>query len=287
MRRSTFLVSTLGSLFAFTPDSIERIERRTGGRLGVVAVDLRDGRSISHRAHERFAMCSTFKLLAAAAVLARVDDGRERLSRKIPYSKHDLLEYAPITAQHVAAGSMTVDALCAAAIEYSDNTAANLLVAAVGGPRAVTAYARSIGDAITRLDRTEPTLNTAIPGDARDTTSPDAMAKNLRTLLFGRALSPASKHRLSTWLLSSRTGSDLLRAGLPSSWRVGDKTGLGGRHNRFGDSDTRNDVAFAVPPGGAPIIIAAYLTESKVRAAERDAALAAVGRIVAAEFVRT
>lgn len=286
MQRAQFIAASLGSLLAFSPDSLERIERRTGGRLGVMAIDTLTGRSIAHRAGERFPMCSTFKIPAAAAVLSRADAGRENLERRIRYGKRDLLDYAPITREHVAAGWMTVDALCAAAVEYSDNTAANLLIAALGGPHAVTAYARSIGDSMTRLDRTEPALNTGIPGDLRDTTTPAAMAKNVRTLLFGDALSRDSKRRLSSWLLACRTGTDLLRAGFPHAWRAGDKTGLGGAHNRYGDSDTRNDVAFAIPPGRPPIVVAAYLTQAQVRAAQRDAALADVGRLVAADFAR-
>lgn len=179
---------------------------------------------------------------------------------------------------------MTLEALCEAAIEYSDNTAANLLLGTIGGPGGVTRYARSIGDRATVLNRTEPSLNTAIPGDSRDTTTPAAMANNVQSILFGNALTAASEDRLSSWLLACTTGRNLLRAGLPRAWRAGDKTGLGGANNHFGDSNTRNDVAFAVPPGRKPIVIAAYLTQAQVRASQRDAAMAAVARVVAAEF---
>src|ERR1017187_5648785 len=152
---------------------IAALEERDGGRLGVFAIDTADRRRITHRETERFPMCSTFKLLAVAAVLARVDGGREQLDRRISFSKRDLLEYAPVTTAHVHEGSMTVASLCAAAIEWSDNTAANLLLTSIGGPAQVTPYARSIGYSVTRLARNEPSLNSAIPGDVRDTTTPE------------------------------------------------------------------------------------------------------------------
>ena len=177
-------------------DSAERriaaIEARAGGRLGVAALATGSNRRIEHRASERFPMCSTFKLLAAAAVLHRIDQKRDQLNRMVPYTAADLLEYAPVTREHVKEGGMTLSALCAAALDYSDNTAGNLLIRLIGGPAALTRYARSLGDEVTRLDRLEPYLNSARPGDERDTTTPAAMLGNLRALLLGDALSPAS-----------------------------------------------------------------------------------------------
>lgn len=222
-------------------------------------------------------MCSTFKLLAVAAILRRMDDNADRLDRAVPYSEKDLLDYAPITRQHVAEGSMTVAALCAAAIEYSDNTAANLLLKSLGGPAGVTRYARSIGDAVTRLDRDEPTLNTALPGDDRDTTSPAAMLGDMRTVLLGVVLSAMSRERLATWLLANTTGATRLRAALPPSWRVGDKTGSGQR-------GATGDIAIIWPPARVPILVTAYLTETGASPTERDAALRDVGRVMVAEF---
>ena len=260
------------------------VERATGGRLGVMAVDTGSGRTVAHRADERFPMCSTFKFLAVAAVLSRADRGDELLDRHVKYTNGDLLDYAPITRKNVGEGFMTVEDLCAAAIEYSDNTAANLLLKGMDGPHAVTAYARTLGDPVTRLDRTEPTLNTAIPGDVRDTTTPAAMAADLRRVLLGSALTPASKNLLRGWLIKCRTGLTCLRAGLPSSWTVGDKTGSGGPSNATGDNNTRNDIGIAWPPNRKPILVAAYLTGSKVSESASDAALADVGRVVAARF---
>ncbi|HLI96282.1 MAG TPA: class A beta-lactamase [Candidatus Baltobacteraceae bacterium] len=290
MRRAAFLGGTAASLSltfaskAFADDAtpeFERIERSTGGRLGVAAIDTGNGRSIAYRARERFPMCSTFKVLAVSAVLTRADRGQERLTRHVRYGKRDLLEWAPITTKHVAQGFMSISDLCAAAIEYSDNTAANLLLETLGGPAAVTAYARSLGDSLTRLDRTEPALNTGIPGDVRDTTTPAAMLQDLQCILTGNVLSSQSRSKLEAWLVADTTGTNLLRAGFPRAWRAGDKTGLGGPHNRTGESSTRNDVAIAWPPNGAPILIAAYLTGSQVDAARRDGALAAIGHHVA------
>lgn len=258
------------------------IERRSGGRLGVAAVNTGTGRSMHYRDRERFAMCSTFKLLAAAAVLSRVDRGLERLDRRIAYTNADLLDYAPITRKNVESGGMTLDALCAAAIEYSDNTAANLLLKTLGGPGAVTRYARSLGDGVTRLDRSEPALNSAIPGDPRDTTTPGAMVDDMRRILLGTALDASSRQRLTVWLVRSRTGATCLRAGFPASWTVGDKTGSGGAVNAAGDSSTRNDVAIAWRPRAAPLVAAVYLTGSPLPAAQRDAILAAAaGRVIA------
>jgi len=252
---------------------IGAIERRLGGRLGVAALDTGSGRRVEHRANERFAMCSTFKFLAAAATLARVDARQERLDRVVRYTNKDLLEYAPIAKEHVADG-MTIEALMAAAVSYSDNTAANLLLAALGGPKGVTAFARRIGDTVTRLDRNEPALNRVPAGDLRDTTSPASMVHNLRTLLVEtKAMSESSRALLTKWLVENTTGNDRLRAGLPKEWRVGDKTGTG-------PDGATNDIAIAWPPGRAPILIAVYFWGSKADQADLNRAHADIARIV-------
>jgi beta-lactamase class A len=250
-----------------------RIEAQSRGRLGVAVLDTGSGAQAGHRADQRFAMCSTFKLLASAAVLARVDAGAEQLDRRVRYTAEDLVTYSPTTERHVATG-MTLAELCEAAITLSDNTAGNLLLAAIGGPAGFTAYARALGDGVTRLDRTEPALNEAVPGDPRDTTAPAAMLGNLRSLVLGTALSAGSRERLVCWMVGNRTGDARLRAGLPG-WRVGDKTGSGRR-------GSTNDIGVAWPPQGAPVVITAYLTQTAIPAEQRNAALAAVGRAVAA-----
>ena len=252
------------------------IEASVGGRVGVFAVDTGSNRTLAHRADELFAMCSTFKWLLAAAILAQVDRGRLSLDERIPYGPADVLDYAPVCRAHVAEGAMTVDALAAAAVTLSDNTAANLLLPRVGGPAGLTAFARANGDTVTRLDRTEPSLNSNLPGDPRDTTSPRAMVGLMRRLLCdGDALTTASRDRLLGWLRACQTCAHRLRAGLPPTWVVGDKTGSG-------SSNAVNDVAIALPPGRAPVLIACYTSHSAARLAEIEAAHARVGRLVAA-----
>jgi beta-lactamase class A len=257
--------------------AIAALEARTGGRLGVVAVDTGSGRRISYRGDERFAMCSTHKFLTVAAILAMTDRGRLAMDRRVPYGRADLLSYAPITSKHVGAGFMTVDALCAAAIAWSDNTADDLLLKLIGGPPGWTSFARSIGDAVSRLDRFEPELNTAISGDPRDTTTPAAMTRDLNAVLLGKVLRNGSRGRLEGWMLGSKITATLLQAGLPPSWRVGDKSGSG-------DNATRNDIGIILRPQGAPILAAVYDTQSTQAPATRDKLIAETGRIIAQTF---
>ncbi len=249
------------------------IEVSVVGRLGVAVLDTTTGALDGHRLDERFAMCSTFKFLAVALVLARVDAGQQRLDDRIAVTRPSLLDWSPVTSKHVGS-DMSVAELCDAAITLSDNAAANLLLASAGGPAAVTAFARRIGDAVTRLDRTEPTLNEGTPGDPRDTSTPRAMAQTLRTVLLGNALSDASRARLVAWMTATSTGAGRLRAGLPADWRLAHKTGTG----RLG---TTNDIGVAWPPGRGPLVVVTYLTECKAPSDAREAALASVARSVA------
>lgn len=251
------------------------IEAGVGGRLGVAVLDTGNGRLTGRRLDERFAMCSVFKWMLAACVLQRVAEGRERLERRVVFGRDALLEYAPVARAHADGRGMTVGELCAAAIEVSDNTAANLLLAAVGGPAALTRYLRTIGDVATRLDRDEPSMSEATPGDPRDTTTPRAMCGALRAALLGDALAPAGRARLVDWMTATTTGTDRLRAGLPRDWRVADKTGTG-------EHGTSNHVAVVWPPRRAPLVVAAFLTASPAPAARRDAALADVARTLTA-----
>ena len=251
------------------------LERAHGGRLGVAILDVDSGRRINHRGEQRFALCSTFKLLAAALVLARVDRGEEQLDRRIVYDRDALVTYSPVTEQHVGAPGMTLAELCQAAVTVSDNTAGNLLLASFGGPPALTTFARSLGDAATRLDRIEPELNDVPPGDERDTTTPAAMLVSLRALLVGDALSATSRTQLRDWLLASSTGGRRLRAGVPADWLVGDKTGTGER-------GATNDVGILLPPGRGPLLVAAYYdAPDEAAGPQRDAVIAEVGRIAA------
>ena len=254
---------------------IEMLEKRHGGRLGVSILDTGNGRRVAYRGSERFLMCSTFKVLAVSAVLARVDRGAEHLDRRNVFGNEAVLSYAPVTRLRVGAPGMTIAELCEAAITVSDNTAANVLLASLGGPESVTAFVRGLGDAITRLDRTEPDLNVGSSGDIRDTTTPDAMLSTLHSVLLGNVLTDISRERLLAWLRATSTGVDRLRAGLPAGWTAGDKTGSGSR------AET-NDVAIFFPPQRKPLLVTAYYAGSSADAATRSAVLAGVGRIAAA-----
>ena len=258
-------------------DRLQALEQKHGGRLGVCILDSGSGDRIGHRADERFPMCSTFKFLAAAQVLSRVDRGEERLDRRIAYTKDDLVTYSPVTEQRVGTG-MTLAELCHATITVSDNTAGNLLLASFGGPAGLTAFARSLGDKTTRLDRWETQLNEAIPGDPRDTTTPAAMADNLRKLLLGDALSPASRKQLADWLIATTTGDKRIRGGLPKGWRAGDKTGTSGK----GET---NDIAIVWPPGRAPLLVTAYYAESTATPQTNESVLSEIGHIAAGDSV--
>jgi beta-lactamase class A len=281
MHRRAFVLSAASFALAApalsADDPFAALEAKAGGRLGVAALDTSTGHRLVYRANERFPMCSTFKLLAVSAILHNVDAANERLDRYIEYGKADLLDYAPITRANLGKGGMTLGILCAAAIEWSDNTAANLVLTALGGPSGVTAYARSLGDTATRLDRNEPTLNTAVPGDPRDTTTPAAMLADLHTVTQGTALSESSRALLNGWLANCQTAATKIPAGLPAGWTSGNKTGSG-------DHGTSNDVAIVNPPGRAPMFIAAYYTGSPASEAARDAVLAEVGRIAVEKF---
>jgi beta-lactamase class A len=275
VQRLTFLTTSLAALARAgdTDPQLAALERRSGGRLGVYALDTGSGREITYRAHERFPMCSTFKLMLAGAVLDRVDAHNEDLARVVGYGDADMIANSPITKAHLTFASMTVAQLCAAAIEQSDNTAANLLLHSLLGPAGVTKFARKIGDQATRFDRNEPSCNTAIPGDPRDTTTPAAYAADARALLFGNVLAPRLRARLRTWLLACETGKARLQAGFPATWKAGDKTGTG-------DHGTANDVAILWPPNRAPIVVAAYHTGSTATPDAQNAVLADIGRIV-------
>lgn len=259
------------------PDTLTQtiidLETRLQGRFGVLIHDTETGKRWQHRADERFPMCSTFKYVLAAAILARVEAGEDKLDRRLPITAADLVPYAPVTQPQVGK-TLTLAELCHAAVTVSDNTAANLLLRVLGGPAALTGFLRRIGDSVTRLDRWEPELNSALPGDPRDTTTPAAMTRTLETLLFGPALTPASKTQLTLWLIANTTGDAKVRAGLPKSWRVGDKTGSGAR-------GTMNDVVAIWPPQRKPILLSLYLTETKASMEDRNAAFAAVGTAVA------
>ncbi len=257
--------------YAVTTDDIAAIERRHGGRLGVFVLDTGSGRTLAHRADERFLLCSTFKGPLAALVLARVDAGQDSLSSSVRYGRKDLLPASPVTEAHVGQGALPVGALCEAILQYSDNAAANLLMARVGGPAAVTRYVRTIGDQVTRIDRYE--LAAGENSGDLDTTTPRAIAATARTIALGDVLKPASRALMERWMGECARGKVRLRASFPRDWVAFDRTGTA-------DGEC-NDYAIARRPGRAPLVVAAYYDRDAMGLEAQEAVLREVGGLVA------
>jgi len=251
----------------------ETLEKKSGGRLGVTVVDTSDGSKYSWRGNERFPLCSTNKVMVVAAILKKSESNPGLLSKKIHINKNDMVNYNPITQKHIGS-SMTVAELSAAALQYSDNAAMNKLLTYLGGPQQAIRFARTTGDTVFRLDRKEPELNTAIPGDARDTTTPSAMADTLNKLVLGPALKEEQRTKLSEWMKGNTTGVNSIKAGLPADWIVADKTGSG-------DYGTTNDIAVIWPKNHAPIILTTYFTQHSKNATARKDVLASAANLVA------
>nr|AHZ59406.1 SpyTag-beta-lactamase-SpyCatcher [synthetic construct] len=264
---------TKGSGGSGHPETLVKVkdaEDQLGARVGYIELDLNSGKILeSFRPEERFPMMSTFKVLLCGAVLSRIDAGQEQLGRRIHYSQNDLVEYSPVTEKHLTDG-MTVRELCSAAITMSDNTAANLLLTTIGGPKELTAFLHNMGDHVTRLDRWEPELNEAIPNDERDTTMPAAMATTLRKLLTGELLTLASRQQLIDWMEADKVAGPLLRSALPAGWFIADKSGAGERGSR--------GIIAALGPDGKPSrIVVIYTTGSQATMDERNRQIAEIG----------
>ena len=288
LRRSLLLAGITLPLVNFAPPTraaaipgsldkqLAALEHSANGRLGIAMINSGAGTKILYRGAQRFPFCSTFKFMLAAAVLDQSQSQPNLLNKHINYHESDLLSYAPITCKNLARG-MTVSELCAATIQYSDNTAANLLIKELGGLAAVNQFARSIGDQMFRLDRWEPDLNTALPNDPRDTTTPAAMAASMNKLVLGDALRPAQRSQLAAWLKGNTTGDATIRAGAPTDWIVGDKTGSG-------DYGTTNDIAVLWPTKGAPIVLVVYFTQREKDAKPRRDVLASATQIILSQI---
>ena len=281
-RRSFLQIAATSSLLAIAPrafaqnskranSKLAALETKFDARLGLFALDTANYRTVAHRADERFPLLSTFKLMAAAAILKRSERAPNLLNQRVCYTKSNLVTYSPITQKHLADG-MTIGELCAAALQYSDNTAGNLLLRLLGGPAALTRFARATGNDEFRLDRWETALNTSIPGDTRDTAMPQAMARTLRDFTIGNTLAPNSRAQLIEWLCGNTTGDKRIRAAVPSNWRVGDKTGSG-------DYGSANDIAVIFPPARAPIVLAIYTTHRRADAKRSDELIVQAARI--------
>lgn len=280
---SAYITSACAHRFAsvqreFTA-AMAAIQERIGGRVGAYLLDTQSQMELAFNARERFAMCSTFKLLLAAAVLRRVDAGTLTLDHKLPLRPEDMVAHAPVTSLHLAEGAMSVRDLCAAIVTVSDNPAANILLTTVDGPAGLTQFLRGIGDRVTRLDRTELALNTNLPGDPRDTTSPQAMAHSMEKVLLGDVLTTQSRLQLIAWLRQATTGLRRLRAGVPSDWKPGDKTGNGA-------NGAANDLLIAWPPGRSAVIGTVHLSESTQSTGALDQAHAEIGGLFAAAVAR-
>ena len=272
-----------GARAAERPDrALKRIAQRIGGRLGVHALDSQSGKRWGVDENSRYAMASTFKLPLAAALLWQVDRKAFTLEHSLAIAGKDLLPTSPAVEAKLTAGvdAMTIRELCAAAVTQSDNAAANVLLNGIGGPQALTAFFRTIGDETTRLDRREPALNTNLPGDMRDTTTPRAMVDSLLRIFTQDVLSIPSRALLIDWMIASRTGLDRIRAGLPRSWNPGDKTGTG-------ENGAFNDLVVAYPPSRRPVFVAVYMSESKLGPKELAAAHAEIGTLIAKVFAET
>ncbi|MFF2807946.1 class A beta-lactamase [Streptomyces sp. NPDC058000] len=255
-----------------TARELHDLEQRYAARLGVYARNVRTGQVVAYRAQERFAMCSTFKTVAAAAVLR--DHARcAPLDKVIHYPPADILPNSPKTKEHVDTG-MAVRDLCAAAIQYSDNAAGNLLLRQIGGPDGLTRFFRSIGDPVSRLDRWETDLNSAVPGDLRDTTTPEAIGTSYGRLTVGRALADADREQLVTWLRGNTTSGERFRTGLPHNWIIGDKTGTG-------DYAAANDIGVAWTTRQTPIVLAVLSSKTTKDAPVDNALIADAARILA------
>jgi beta-lactamase class A len=271
---STCFASTQQINLTAIQKKLANIEVASGARIGLFAINTADNSIYQYRGNERFPMCSTSKVMCVSAILKKSMTNSDLLQQKIRYTQKevDSSGYAPITKNHIADG-MTIAELCNASITHSDNMAMNLLLNNLGGPNAVTRFARSIGDKKYRLDRYEPDLNSAIPGDLRDTTTPEAMANALYKLVLGDVLASSQREQLQLWLKNNTTGKDRIRAGVPKGWVVGDKTGTG-------DYGTTNDIGILWPPKKSPIIVVIYVTQSKKDAVPRADIIASVTQIL-------
>ena len=255
--------------------TVQQIEASLDARVGIAVYDKETNQNWQYHADDRFPMSSTFKTLACAALLVRVDSDQEQLERIVVFDESELVAYSPVTEIHVGAPGMSLDDLCKATMSVSDNSAANFILEAIGGPQALTQFIRSIGDEITRLDRWETRLNEAVPDDERDTTTPNAMVMTLEQLVLGETLSLESRQKLENWLKGNEIGDDLFRAGVPCDWEIGDRTGAGG----YG---SRSIAAVLWPPQRKPVIATVYITETEASFDDRNAAISEIGGAIVA-----
>ncbi len=268
------LLTLIPSAMAVSPPAmtafLQQQEKQLNARIGMAVVNAQGESVFGYRQDERFPLTSTFKTLACAALLERLQKDGGSLDQQVTIQPDELLDYAPITKNYLAPATLSLRTLCAAAVSYSDNTAGNRILAYLGGPQAITQFMRRLGDNVTRLDRTEPTLNEAMPGDARDTSSPKSMAAGLQKILTSNTLTPANRATLDSWMREDKVGDALLRATLPQGWSIADKTGAGGHGSRA-------IIAAVYPPQQAPFYVAIYITRTEATMPMTNTAIAQIG----------
>lgn len=255
-------------------EAVEKVETGLKARVGVRVTDTGTGETWSHRGGERFPMNSTFKSFLCAALLDAAQKEEADLSRSVTIRESDIVRYSPVTEKRIGGSPFTLEQLCEITVTYSDNAAANIVLEEIGGPEGLTAYLRSIGDTVTRADRPEPDSNSGIPGDPRDTTTPDAAAATLQKIVLGDALAAPDRRKLASWLEDNKVGDKTLRAGLPKDWVIADKTGAGA-------NGSRNDIGVIWPKNRKPVVIAVYITQTDASYEERNKAIAGIGAALA------
>jgi len=251
-------------------NTVRAEEAQLSAKIGAAVLDTKSNAVWSYRGDERFPLDSTHKAFACAALLVKADRGEASLQKRVIIVATDLVAHSPITEKRIAPDAMSLSELCAAAITVSDNTAANAVLSAIGGPPALTDFFRALGDEVSRLDRNEPDLNESAPGDPRDTTTPAAAVVDLDKLLLADALKPAAREKLKQWMIDDAVAGPLLRAALPGDWRIADKTGAG-------EHGSRGIVAVLWPPDRAPIVAAIYIRDTSASLDARNAAIARIG----------
>lgn len=255
--------------------TLQKLEKNFDGKIGVYAVDTTNNQIIAYRADERFPVQSTFKLIAVSALLKNSD--KNTLQQKIHYKKEDLIFWHPVTGNYLNSG-MTLKALSEAAMTYSDNTAANLILKKIGGPKLVTDFARSIGNETFNIKHYEPNLNSD-PTNEDDTSTPKDMAISLQKLTLGDVLTQSQRRQLISWMRNNVTDYKRIRAGVPIGWAVSDKTGSG-------DYGIANDIGILSSPVCKPIVLAIYTVRNKQDAKSREDVVATVTSIVMEQFAK-
>ena len=256
-------------------EAVQAEENVLQARIGMAVFDANTGNTWHYRGDERFPLNSTHKTFTCAALLAKVDGKLLSLDQTVSISKAMLVAYSPITERALHPDALPLGRICQAAVSYSDNTAANIAFDAIGGAAGFAAYMRSIGDEHTRLDRKEPALNEARPGDVRDTTTPNAIVSSLRKTLLGDALSAAARAQLTQWMVDDQVAAALLRASLPPDWKIADKTGAG-------DYGSRSIIAVIWPPSMPPLVLGLYITQTKASLPASNQAIARIGAVLKA-----